>query len=349
MMNNPNHMNSFWQWIYPALFAVVIYSLIRLVTDIPAENEWNSANHIAGMATALVGCYSFYFVCRYYFSRKWSPYKTRRALFTEYTAVILYIIASLTMLLFISHVSYNRLGNPFGDLIISQAIAIPVLLFYYSMIRHLEINRFYRQQSLQLEKIKSDQLNTELQLLKSQYHPHFLFNALNTIYFQIHSENAPARHSVELLSRLLRYQLYDIHQKVTFSQELAYLRSYIEFQSLRVSKRLQLTLDADPQIGEQEIPPLLFQPLVENAFKYVGGDYRINISFRRKESALHFTIQNSISNREKQPEKNRSGIGIKNLHRRLELLYPQRHSLSTKKIDTLFVAELILTLNESWK
>lgn len=108
-----------------------------------------------------------------------------------------------------------------------------------------------------------------------QYHPHFLFNALNTIYFLIDEENEEAIEAVELLSDLLRYQLYDINMKVTIEEEIDYLRTYIQFQRLRMTKRLQFEESFNPELTGQKIHPLLFLPLLENAFKYIGGAYRI--------------------------------------------------------------------------
>lgn len=110
------------------------------------------------------------------------------------------------------------------------------------MIRNRILFKSLIEQSLQLEKVKVDQLETELKFLKSQYHPHFLFNALNTIYFQVDENNKVAKQSIEQLSDLLRYQLYDIEKEVTMEQEINYLRSYIAFQQLRMSERLMLDL-----------------------------------------------------------------------------------------------------------
>lgn len=151
---------------------------------------------------------------------------------------------------------------------------------YYIMIRNRILFKSLIEQSLQLEKVKVDQLETELKFLKSQYHPHFLFNALNTIYFQVDENNKVAKQSIEQLSDLLRYQLYDIEKEVTMEQEINYLRSYIAFQQLRMSERLMLDLYFDPQLKEQKIHPLLLQPLIENAFKYVRGDYKIKLEIK---------------------------------------------------------------------
>ena len=158
------------------------------------------------------------------------------------------------------------------------------------MIRNNILAKRYSEKIVQLEKLRVDQLETQLKLLKMQYHPHFLFNALNTIYFLIDEENEEAIEAVELLSDLLRYQLYDINTKVTIEEEIDYLRTYIQFQRLRMTKRLQFEESFDPELTGQKIHPLLFQPLLENAFKYIGGAYRIQVSMRKEDSKVCFGV-----------------------------------------------------------
>ena len=144
-------------------------------------------------------------------------------------------------------------------------------------------------QRLQLEKIKNDQLQTELKFLKAQYHPHFLFNVLNTVYFQIDENNEAPRHTLEQLSDLLRYQLYNDGEKVQVRVEVEYLKQYISLCKLRATKRLQLQVHFDEMEAQVEIYPLLFVPLVENAFKYVGGNYFIAMDMCLKEGKLCFS------------------------------------------------------------
>ena len=215
--------------------------------------------------------------------------------------------------------------------------------FFYIFLRNQMIQKENEAQRLQLEKIKNDQLQTELKFLKAQYHPHFLFNVLNTVYFQIDENNEAPRHTLEQLSDLLRYQLYNDGEKVQVRVELEYLKQYISLCKLRATKRLQLQVHFDEMEAQVEIYPLLFVPLVENAFKYVGGNYFIAMDMCLKEGKLCFSIENSIP----EPlvhQKGKHGIGIENLRRRLELLYPERHTLDINRGDTLFRVKLVIEL-----
>jgi len=192
-----------------------------------------------------------------------------------------------------------------------------------------------------LEKVTNDHLQTELKFLKSQYHPHFLFNALNTIYFQMDEDLPGAKNSIEKFSELLRYQLYDQQQQVPVKNELEYLRSFIDLQKVRSSDKLQLDLSFDKALNGQLVYPLLFLPLVENAFKFIGGNYRLIINARLVDKKIVFLVENSIPELEP-PATPNGGIGLENLNRRLDLLYPGKHSLSAKKEHDTFIAELKL-------
>jgi sensor histidine kinase YesM len=198
---------------------------------------------------------------------------------------------------------------------------------------------------VQLEKITNDQLQTELKFLKAQYHPHFLFNALNTIYFQMDEDVAEAKKSVEKFSELLRYQLYDQQQTVPVSQEIRYLQNFIELQEVRSSNKLQLSVHFDGKLNGQQVYPLLMLPLVENAFKYVGGDYWISIKAQVDMDELHFSVANAIPGEMPIPTPKASGIGLDNLRRRLQLLYPEKHHLRIEKKDSQFLADMVLKFN----
>jgi LytS/YehU family sensor histidine kinase len=212
------------------------------------------------------------------------------------------------------------------------------MLLHYAILRGNSFIKAYVEQKLLVEKIRNDQLLTELKFLKAQYHPHFLFNALNTIYFQMDEDVSAAKQSVEKFSELLRYQLYDQQQTVPVSQEIRYLDNFIQLQQTRSSEKLRLEVCFDERLNGQQIYPLLFLPLVENAFKYVGGDYHIKIAAGLQESVIRLEVENGVP--AEIPLKKEKGIGLENLKRRLELLYPDRHTLTAQKKENGFAAVL---------
>jgi LytS/YehU family sensor histidine kinase len=236
-------------------------------------------------------------------------------------------------------------GMQWYDLVDVNTIPLLYVLIYYGVVRSNTFLKAFVDSKVQLEKITNDQLQTELKFLKAQYHPHFLFNALNTIYFQMDENVGEAKKSVEKFSELLRYQLYDQQQTVTIGQELKHLQNFIQLQEVRSSEKLQLAVHFDDGLNGQQVYPLLLLPLVENAFKYVGGDYWIRIEAKAEGTGLRFSVSNAIpaipSELPLSSGKN-GGIGLENLGRRLQLLYPEKHHFQTGKSGGVFTAELVL-------
>ncbi len=341
-------MKAIIRWVSPLLLGIVMFNCIRLVTDLPLDNKFWSDSlhyHLQALSITILVCYLFDYRIRIFLKKRIANDQLSAA--QEYLRIAFFIFMGLNLIMIVGETTgLLYMGNHLNDYIIANVIYTPLFLLYYTIIRSLLITNNYHRQSLLLEKTRVEQLAMEMKFLKSQYHPHFLFNALNTIYFQIEGDNQEARSSIELLSELLRYQLYDIQKRVTLRQEVDYLKAYIRFQQIRMSKRLQLVEEYDEQIGEQEIHPLLFQPLLENAFKHVGGDYKIYFSFKLKENHLIFKTTNSIQPDQRSDVKRTKGIGIENLRRRLSLLYPDKHQLTITSEENLFSAQLIIELEQ---
>ena len=333
------------RWLSPFFLGVVMFNFIRLVTDLPRNDDFwphSKIQHIQALCIIVFFSYVLDYRMRITIAKKLS--QPKQYIFKEYLTLtaVLFLVQNLIMIIG-SLTGILIIGNGINDYIIANVICIPMYLLYYTIIRNDMIAARYHEQTLQLEKVKVGQLDMELKFLKSQYHPHFLFNALNTIYFQTEAGNTQARTSIELLSELLRYQLYDIQKTVTLKQEMNYTQAYIRFQQMRMSERLQLTQFYDEGMDNQEIHPLLFQPLVENAFKYVSGEYWINFRFELNGNEVIFRVENSL-NWKGRPTKGKQGIGIENLKRRLNLLYPARYQLTITPADDVFTAELKIKL-----
>ena len=274
-------MKKIYKWIYALIFAVSLYSCIRWVTDYTKEGHyWTQSLRNSILEIVILAFVSYLFFI--YFRRLIE--KSRRAkepnrwkfVWRSYGMPFLLIILGVNATLAITRIFT---GDTFhmDAIIIANVIGSLFAFMVYNVQRAQVLDKDYAEQRIQLEKIKNDQLQTELKFLKSQYHPHFLFNALNTVYFQIDESNKAPRRTLEMISELLRYQLYGGNQKVSILQEIDYLKTYIALRKLRMSERLRLRVEFPPELNELNIYPLLFLPLVENAFKYVGGDYQLDI------------------------------------------------------------------------
>lgn len=205
----------------------------------------------------------------------------------------------------------------------------------------------YIQTQRRLLEISREKAETELKFLKSQINPHFLFNSLNSIYFLIDRQNMEARQTLLQFSDLLRYQLYECNaDTIEIEKEVAYLKDYIRLQQLRKDHSYDVRVDAEPLQGFRLVP-LLLVPFVENAFKHIshhndGGNF-VHIELLRKGDVFYFRSENSIDPSQKNTE-SRSGIGLANVQRRLDLLYPGKHHLIMDQVNGNFKVELQLTL-----
>jgi sensor histidine kinase YesM len=326
---------------FPALFGLAIYISIRLVNDTTAgERAWERPwqTNAIELAAVFVVSYAFQWLLLTlvaHFNRQ-RMQTGMRQLVREFALVLGACLALLNLVL-IPLTTFTDDGMQLHDLVIGNLIPALYVLLYYAIVRGNHYIRAYAEQQVQLEKIRNEQLQTELQFLKAQYHPHFLFNALNTIYFQMDEDVDAAKQTVEAFSALLRYQLYDHHQPVPVQRELDYLQHFTQLQQKRASDRLRLQVEVHPGLGRQLMYPLLFLPLVENAFKYVGGAYRLDIRADLSGDAICLEVVNSVP--PDLPER-RGGIGLENLRRRLSLLYGTDHRLAISRNDTTFRAEL---------
>ena len=196
-----------------------------------------------------------------------------------------------------------------------------------------------RQAEQRAKEIENAQLRTELSFLHAQINPHFLFNSLNTIYSLALKKSDLAPTAVLKLSHLLRYVIDDANRDhVPLEQEVNYLNNYIELQKLRSTSSLAVDFKVVGDISSTQIAPLLLLPFVENAFKYGISNHEpspIDILLERTPKALTFIINNR---KFEQGENDSTGIGINNVKRRLELLYPGKHDLQMlDKPDTYFI------------
>ena len=223
-----------------------------------------------------------------------------------------------------------------------------IVLFYltFSVALHLSKEWFFQRQLLQ--KIEMERLNTELEYLKAQFNPHFLFNSLNTVFFQIDKQNTEARDTLSKFSDMLRYQLYECNGKeVPVEKEIMYLNNYVDMQRARSNDNYKIEFTATSNLNGLTIAPLLLIPFVENAFKHVShyseGVNEINIAIDRTVNSLTFNATNTKEKLERKSE--RIGIGLRNVQRRLALLYPNRHVLKINETDDLFEAYLELRIS----
>ena len=212
----------------------------------------------------------------------------------------------------------------------------------------LAIQQFFnrKEEEKRRKEIEQEKLQAELKYLKNQLNPHFLFNALNSIYFLIKKNPDAAAEQLAGFSDLLRYQLYhSTAEKISLHQELENLEKFTALERLRLPEELVIDFKKTANINGETIAPFLLQPLVENAFKFVDR----NNGFIKMDAILeNGTFKFSVRNRYQQSDKKvkgEGGIGLTNVRRRLELLYPKTHVLQISKKENEYLVKLQIDLN----
>lgn len=187
---------------------------------------------------------------------------------------------------------------------------------------------------------------TELNYLRKQTNPHFLFNALNSIYSLAYKKSDLVPDAIVTLSEMMRYMLYETDNKaVSLEKEINYIKNYIDLQKLRLNNIENIFINIHGETRNKSIEPLLLISFIENAFKY-GTDYKgttfVKIKIIIEENILDFWIENRIENQIKDP--NNSGIGLTNIKNRLNILYPNAHQLTINQTDNKYCVHLNLKL-----
>ncbi|WP_410221304.1 sensor histidine kinase [Pedobacter sp.] len=196
-------------------------------------------------------------------------------------------------------------------------------------------------------------LHSELNFLKAQIHPHFLFNTLNNLY-ALTLDNSPSSPEVVLgLSQILRYMLYECKSDyVPLKRDVEIIKNYITLEKLRHGDRLDLNFKIDGEINHQQIAPLLMIPLIENAFKHGASEMMegawINMVLEVNSNSIKFKVSNGKPIEQNETHRIHFGkIGLENVKKRLELIYPETHQFTIYDEEDMYVAILEITLNQA--
>lgn len=247
---------------------------------------------------------------------------------------------------------YNVAQDGYFILFKNNSLPSTVAAMTFAMSIKLAKNWLQTRRKQQL--LEKENLETELKFLKSQFNPHFLFNTINSIFVLIHKNPDLASDSLAKFSGLLRYQLYDCNEpQIPLGQEMAYLENFIELEKLRQDYSFEL--DAEMPVegyGNLTIAPFILMPFMENAFKHISRfkdrTNWIKIDLRLEGARLHFQISNSKTSQNGHSAgwMHYSGIGLKNVRRRLDLVYPEAYELKIQDSEESFRVMLRLNLQE---
>ncbi len=211
----------------------------------------------------------------------------------------------------------------------------------------IKVSKITQQKMIRLNELQKLQHETELDNLKKQVNPHFLFNALNSIYVLAKENPAVAPDSILQLSDLMRYQTYDAAKdKVRLTQEINFIYKYLELEKMR-RDHLKYNIEVNGDMNNIPIPPLLFLPFVENACKYsnsISGENEfVNIVFDHKDTDLFFEIENNQGDHKGfLQDAEYSGVGLENIKKRMKIIFPDNHKLEIKENTDTYKSKLII-------
>lgn len=225
-----------------------------------------------------------------------------------------------------------------------------LLLLVLGFSSGMAIIQHLRKSETKQKEIEKARLDSELAFLKNQISPHFFFNSLNNIYALIDIDGDQAQKAVEKLSVLMRYLIYDSNtETVELQKEFDFTSKYIELMQQRLSSKVKLDVNIDNKLPDVKIPPLLFIPFVENAFKH-GISYReksfISILLKTENSNVVFECKNSNPNA-KETEDKKGGVGIVNIKKRLDLIYGNSFQLKIENTSEEYLVRLIVPLEKN--
>lgn len=246
-------------------------------------------------------------------------------------------------LLLVSSVVIGLAIIVFNDELGDNKIFIFGAFFYFVFLFFLFVRWLFKQIKLVI-KLKNEQAKTELLHLKSQVNPHFFFNMLNNLYGLVDQDAKKAQQLILKLSDMMRYSIYEGQKDtVPLSKEIDYLKNYIELHKMRYHKVIDVQFKVDVKESDYNIMPLLFIILLENAFKHGVENLRegayVHVTLTAAKKEVYFSLENNFEiSHTKEPV----GMGLTNLKRRLDLVYPKNHYLSLDKTKGVYKAKLII-------
>lgn len=264
---------------------------------------------------------------------------------TAYYVFLILIIAAIFGVIAIADGGGESLVAGFIIIVCIMAIIIPVSNIFFR-----KYDNYLGQ--LNTLSVKVDRSLADLSFLRSQINPHFLFNALNTLYGNALHENADkTAEGIQKLGDMMRFMLHENNQdKIPVIREKEYLVNYVDLQNLRIKEQenIEILFSQSEENCPGEIAPMLLIPFVENAFKH-GISFQkkswIKISLRCLEGSVHLDVNNSIHrSNEEDPERKSSGIGLENVKQRLNLLYPNKHELIIRENELEYFVHLSVKL-----
>lgn len=230
--------------------------------------------------------------------------------------------------------------------IVQTAVITLFITIFISLLRF--VSEWFQIEAIKKE-VETEKLTAELNFLKAQINPHFLFNTLNNLYYLAYSKSENTTEVISRLSQVMRYMIYDAnHERVLLDKEIEYMQNYIGLESLRLNNQIPISFVTKGNTNGVEIAPLILITFLENAFKHGvtsnNPEAWVNIRIHVENDRLYYSVENSKGKNALLDNGGKSGIGLSNVRRRLELVYPAKHTLKVEDTPDRYYIELEITL-----
>jgi LytS/YehU family sensor histidine kinase len=270
--------------------------------------------------------------------------------FMTYCLLLLVMVAVFTPIkVLLLYITYDEV-DPKEFLIMNQQYIFLLLFLIAGGSTVIKIISDWQRHQRDRKDLETQRMQSEIRFLKSQINPHFLFNTLNSLYALTLKKSDKAPEMVIKLSEMMRYMLYECNERrVPLQKEVNYIQNYLDLERLRQSGHSDITFQVEGNITDQVIAPLIFIPFLENSFKHglnhqIGDGY-VHVEMKVLENKLLLRIANSKPSQPPAKQGKSGGIGLVNVRRRLNLLYPNQYRLDIREAPQEHIVELSLDLS----
>ncbi len=327
------------------ILAWVLFISIPILLHRPSHPDHGAAHErgFLGMPelVSYITLIGFFYLNAYYFIPAFLSKKKMLAYVSLTLFGLLFITAGNGIIAHMYYPFHRSFMRSFTQKLFPGLFIFAISLSYRVIIDNARLEQLSKEK-------ENENLKTELTFLKSQVSPHFMFNVLNNMVSLARKKSDRLEPILMELSGLMRYMLYESGtEKVSLEKEIEYLKSYINLQLLRFGEDVRVNFNIQEPLENNSIEPMLFIPLVENAFKHGLGIIEkpeIDIQLSSRENTVFMRVVNAFNKDARMEKKSNSGIGLTNLERRLNLLYPGRHELIVSENGNQFIAALKLNL-----
>lgn len=330
--------------VYHSIFWLILLLILTLI-------ESTHQGFVFALSNELINIF-FYCVIVYFNVFYLIPnYLTKKKFLTYCGLLILSTIIITPLKVIILYFKFNHLPELQSDLVKNQNWHFLITFFVAGSSTIFKIITDWVRHLREKQELQTQTMQSELRFLKSQINPHFLFNTLNNLYALTLKKSDKAPEIVIKLSEMMRYMLYECNEKrVPLSKEVNYIKNYLDLERLRQGKNVEINFEVGGAVSDQRIAPLMFIPFLENSFKHglsnqIAKGF-VNIRLLVEDKHIHFYIENSKPDQVPvQGHRRSGGIGLVNVRRRLDLLYPDHYELSIDDNPNSYAVNLEMELD----